>query len=55
MIGINGQPLRIGRAWVIRTGDLLPDRPTTAIRYTRNDESAAWYAELRAKQQAVRP
>lgn len=56
MIGINGQPLRRVRpAVVIRTVavDDAPERPTTEIRYTRDDATSAWYAEYR-RAQAVR-
>lgn len=53
MIGLNGQPLRTGKARVIRTGPDVTERPTVPIRYTRDEDADTWYAELRAKQ-AVR-
>lgn len=54
-----GPIARVRPARVIRTGEeprvTTRERAvTTPIRYTWDEERDAWYAELRAKQQAVR-
>jgi hypothetical protein len=42
------------RALVIKCGVRPPTMPTAELEYPPDEESAAWYAELRAKQAAVR-